>query len=170
MIFNQSVRTTFEDSNKYAKEHHHEFITPEHVLRTILDQHPGIYEGVAEKAIIKDIDDYLDTAIPKTEKDPLESSAFQVMANKAAQCAMNSGKEETNLADVLAGIWNTKCQGHLTLKAYNINKDHTIAAAKKLQEPTNFNKDGNSDTFCKDIGSFLMLLGWALYNGKPQGK
>ncbi|GHT68778.1 hypothetical protein FACS1894110_17060 [Spirochaetia bacterium] len=165
--FQQSAKRTFEDSRRYAKEHKHEYLTPEHILRTILDQHPGIYENVDEKVIIKSLDEYLDTYISKVEKEPIESADFHGMANRAAQCTMNAGKDEIESADILAGIWNTKCQASMILKAYKITKDDTISAARKLKEPTKFDSNG---TFCKDIGSLLMLLGWAIYNGNQEVK
>jgi ATP-dependent Clp protease ATP-binding subunit ClpA len=142
MEFHQTARKIFEDANKNALQHHHKFVTPEHVLRTILDQHPDIYNDVDEKMIIKTIDEYLDENIPIAIKEPVESAAFRAMANHAAQCTMNGGYDEINLSDILAGIWNTKCQASMILKECKITKDDTIKAAQKLKEMNDIDQDG----------------------------
>jgi ATP-dependent Clp protease ATP-binding subunit ClpA len=149
--FHASAKKTIDDAFKAALDNKYEFITPELVLKIILKSHEGLYERVDQEAIIRTIDDFLDKNIPKTAKKPMESVAFGQMLNSAADCANNAGKDEVDTGDLLAGIWNTKCQGSNILRLYKIERNETIAAAQKLKESREIDEKGYLGSFCVEL-------------------
>ncbi len=94
-----------------AKEHHHEYLTPEHILyaslffeevRSILDDC-----GVDADALQEDIKSYLEKYIPVVENaEPVQSVGLQSIIESAVFHTETSSKDRVDLGDLLVSIFN----------------------------------------------------------------
>ena len=151
MNFHPSAKKAIDTAEKEAASKNHEFVTPEHVLKVLLESHPNLYDRFDQAVLVRTLDDYLDKNMTKSKKKPSESAAFNVMLNSAVSCATNAGKTEVDVADLLIGIWNIKCQASAIMRAYKIERNETVMAAQKLKEGRDVEEKGYLGTFCREV-------------------
>lgn len=93
-----------------AKQQNHEFVTPEHLLFSILFNEEGMdiirnCGGDVEK-LRNELKNYLDDHVPRvTTGEIIQSSGFQSVLEKAAFHAGSAGKDEVTLEDVLVAYY-----------------------------------------------------------------
>ena len=102
------------DSYKGACERHNEFFTPEHLLRTAMEQH-SVLElllgcGADVHAIIADLDDYLTTNIPVYADDGKDGRSaeptvgLQSVMERAGEHCASADKKTIETEDVLVSM------------------------------------------------------------------
>ena len=103
-----------------AKEAHHEFFTPEHVLATALQNdfvcHILAESGSDSEALRSNISDFLANKVPvvSSEADtklisaPVESAGFQAVMNRAVFHCVSSESEMIDITDVLVSMYDEK--------------------------------------------------------------
>ena len=96
-----------------AKERHHEYLTPEHILYAAIffDQGRTILEecGVDLGIIRKDIEDHLQKNVPTTKNaEPVQSIGFQGVIERAVFHTEASSKGVVDLGDILVSIYDQK--------------------------------------------------------------
>lgn len=94
-----------------AKEHHHEYLTPEHILYVSLffEEVRSILTdcGVDTAILQKKIKGYLEKYIPVIENDePIQSIGLQSIIESALFHTETSSKESVDLGDLLVSIFN----------------------------------------------------------------
>lgn len=106
---NQIIMAAFNE----AKNRRHEFITPEHVLYASLffDDGRSIVEkcGGDIESLTKDIDKFFNDKIPVVENiDPVQSSGFQSVMERAIWQTASAQKETVDVGDVFVSIFHEK--------------------------------------------------------------
>ena len=96
-----------------AKERHHEYLTPEHILYAAIffDQGRAILEecGIEVDTIRKDIEDHLQKNVPTTKDgEPVQSIGFQGVIELAVFHTEASSKGVVDLGDILVSIYDQK--------------------------------------------------------------
>lgn len=141
-----------------AKERHHEYLTPEHLLFvSLFFDIPQILIrecGAEPKAIISDLEDYLETKIPQVEDaEPMQSVGFQEVIERAILHTHTSSKETVDLGDLLVSLFDQEgSHGAYFLKKAGVERYGLLSAlssqpeeAVRHQEETpEYTSDGES--------------------------
>lgn len=134
MKISRELRTIINDSYEFARAQHHEFITPEHLLRQALNYRSVLSvlltSGGDVTGIRKGLDEYLKKNIPviapveekkqsarakkiaktKTEhnsaleQNPIETMAFQAVMDRTCTHCVSSDKDVIDFSDVLVSM------------------------------------------------------------------
>lgn len=103
-----------------AKQSHHEFFTPEHVLYVALQEESVcnmLYESGCDSDTLKEnLSNYLETKIPvilnetdnQLVKGPVESTGFQSVMNRAVFHCVSSDTDIIDITDVLVSMFEEK--------------------------------------------------------------
>ncbi|HOW52132.1 MAG TPA: ATP-dependent Clp protease ATP-binding subunit ClpA [bacterium] len=94
-----------------AKQGKHEFVTPEHVLYSLLFSQEGIelIEGVGGdiSRLRIELKKHLDTMVPRTQSgDLMQSFSFQQLLDLSAQRASSAGKPQVSITDMLVSLYD----------------------------------------------------------------
>ena len=115
----------FDSAFEYAKEEHHQFITPEHILFIFLKD-SGIRMILEEcdadvDLLFEMLKEFLDTKIPKVENPkPMESVGFGSLIERCITHAISAEKKEIDQADVLISIFEEEGQASFFLKKLGV--------------------------------------------------
>jgi ATP-dependent Clp protease ATP-binding subunit ClpA len=130
---NESLENIFENAVKEAEKRRHEYVTIEHVLLALIkDESIGtvlIDFKINVGALIKDIEDYLDTkcndiktkgAEPMT---PRKTASLERLMNRAFTQALFQGRQDVSSIDILISIFaEKKSYAAFFLKKHQVNK------------------------------------------------
>jgi len=130
---NEGLENIFENAVKEAEKRKHEYVTIEHVLLALVkDQTIGTTLTefkVNVGALIKDIEDYLDTkckdivakgAEPMT---PRKTASLERLMNRAFTQALFQGRQDVSSIDILISIFSEKkSYAAFFLKKHQVNK------------------------------------------------
>ena len=130
---NESLENIFESAVKEAEKRKHEYVTIEHILVALLkDKDVGqiLHDfKVNVGAIIKDVQDYLDTKcgdIVSKSKDkvaPRKTASLERLMNRAFTQALFQGRQDVSALDILMSIFaEKKSYGSFFLKKHKVNK------------------------------------------------
>ena len=130
---NEGLENIFEDAVKEAEKRKHEYVTIEHVLLSLIkDKVIGITLvefKVDVKALIKDVEDYLDTKcndIVSKGKDPVvprKTASLERLMNRAFTQALFQGRQDVTCIDILLSIFaEKKSYGAFFLKKHKVDK------------------------------------------------
>jgi len=95
-----------------AREHHHEYITPEHLLYSLLYYDESVFilesSGVDTEQLKEKLDTFFDEKLPIVEQDgePTQSIGFQDVIERAVMHTESSRKEFLEVSDILASIFD----------------------------------------------------------------
>ncbi len=134
---NEGLENIFENAVKEAEKRRHEYVTIEHVLISLIkDQHIGTVLHdfkVNVGALIKDVEDYLDTkcndivakgAEPMT---PRKTASLERLMNRAFTQALFQGRQDVSSVDILISIFSEKkSYAAFFLKKHQVNKQDLI--------------------------------------------
>ena len=130
---NEGLEKIFEDAVKEAEKRKHEYVTIEHVLLSLAkDQSIGttlIEFKVNVGALIKDVEDYLDTKcndIVSNSKNPVvprKTASLERLMNRAFTQALFQGRQDVTSVDILISIFaEKKSYGAFFLKKHKVDK------------------------------------------------
>ncbi len=124
-----------------AKEKHHEYLTPEHILYTSLffDDVKTILKNCFADAdmIKKDVLEYLDKYVPVVEDtEPVQSAGLQMIIDSALFHTETSSKERVDLGDLLVSIFD-----HETLHASYFLRKAGISRGILLKAVSRMDRD-----------------------------
>ena len=130
---NEGLEKIFEDAVKEAEQRKHEYVTIEHVLLSLIkDKTIGITLvefKVDVKALIKDVEDYLDTKcndIVSKGKDPVvprKTASLERLMNRSFTQALFQGRQDVTSIDILISIFSEKkSYGAFFLKKHKVDK------------------------------------------------
>ena len=115
---NEGLEKIFEDAVKEAEKRKHEYVTIEHVLLSLIkDKQIGTVLTdfkVNVGALIKDVQDYLDTKctdiITKSDKPvaPRKTASLERLMNRAFTQALFQGRQDVTSIDILISIFSEK--------------------------------------------------------------
>ena len=109
MRISRDVQTVINAAYQEAKQRHHEYLTPEHILYAALHfEFPRavIAECSADPDEIREtVDEHLKTKVPVVEEsEPMHSVGFQNVLERAVLHVHGAEKEEVDLGDILVSI------------------------------------------------------------------
>ena len=130
---NESLENIFENAFKDAEKRPLEYVTVEHVLIALVkDQNIGtvlVDFKVNVGALIKDIEDYLDTKCNdikskgKAPVTPRKTASLERLMNRAFTQALFQGRQDVSATDILISIFSEKnSYAAFFLKKHNVNK------------------------------------------------
>jgi ATP-dependent Clp protease ATP-binding subunit ClpA len=130
---NEGLENIFENAVVEAEKRRHEYVTIEHVLLALIkDESIGTtlteYKVVVG-ALIKDVEDYLDTKckdIVTKGKEPItprKTASLERLMNRAFTQALFQGRQDVSSIDILISIFSEKkSYAAFFLKKHNVNK------------------------------------------------
>ena len=130
---NEGLEKIFEDAVKEAEKRKHEYVTIEHVLLSLVkDKVIGTTLTefkIIVGALIKDIEDYLDTKcndIVSKGKNPVvprKTASLERLMNRAFTQALFQGRQDVTSIDILISIFaEKKSYGAFFLKKHKVDK------------------------------------------------
>jgi ATP-dependent Clp protease ATP-binding subunit ClpA len=130
---NEGLENIFENAVKEAEKRRHEYVTIEHVLLAlIIDKDIGttLHDfKINVGALIKDVEDYLDTkcndivAKGKEPMTPRKTASLERLMNRAFTQALFQGRQDVNSIDILISIFSEKkSYAAFFLKKHQVNK------------------------------------------------
>lgn len=144
---NDSLENIFEQAVKEAESRKHEYVTVEHLLLALIkDKEVGtvlIDFKVNVGALIKDLQDYLDTKcgdiVSKSQNpvSPRKTASLERLTNRAFTQALFQGRQSVTSIDVLLSIFGEKkSYGAYYLKHHKVNKDdlQDLVSAESIME------------------------------------
>ena len=134
---NEGLENIFENAVKEAEKRRHEYVTIEHVLLSLIkDNHIGTVLHdfkVQVGALIKDVEDYLDTkcndivAKGKEPMTPRKTASLERLMNRAFTQALFQGRQDVSSVDILISIFSEKkSYAAFFLKKHQVNKQDLI--------------------------------------------
>ena len=134
---NEGLENIFENAVKEAEKRRHEYVTIEHVLLSLIkDQYIGTVLHdfkVQVGALIKDVEDYLDTkcndivAKGKEPMTPRKTASLERLMNRAFTQALFQGRQDVSSVDILISIFSEKkSYAAFFLKKHQVNKQDLI--------------------------------------------
>ena len=134
---NEGLEKIFEDAVKEAEKRKHEYVTIEHVLLSLIkDQHIGTVLHdfkVNVGALIKDVEDYLDTKcndiVSKGTNPvaPRKTASLERLMNRAFTQALFQGRQDVSSIDILISIFaEKKSYAAFFLKKHQVDKQDLI--------------------------------------------
>ena len=134
---NEGLEKIFEDAVKEAEKRKHEYVTIEHVLLSLIkDQHIGTVLNefkINVGALIKDVEDYLDTKcndiVSKgtTPVAPRKTASLERLMNRAFTQALFQGRQDVSSVDILISIFaEKKSYAAFFLKKHQVDKQDLI--------------------------------------------
>jgi len=134
---NEGLEKIFEDAVKEAEKRKHEYVTIEHVLLSLIkDQHigPVLHDfKVNVGALIKDVEDYLDTKcndIVSKGTNPIvprKTASLERLMNRAFTQALFQGRQDVTSIDILISIFaEKKSYSAFFLKKHKVDKQDLI--------------------------------------------
>ena len=134
---NEGLEKIFEDAVKEAEKRRHEYVTIEHVLLSLIkDQHigPVLHDfKVNVGALIKDVEDYLDTKcndIVSKGTNPIvprKTASLERLMNRAFTQALFQGRQDVTSIDILISIFaEKKSYSAFFLKKHKVDKQDLI--------------------------------------------
>ena len=134
---NEGLENIFENAVKEAEKRRHEYVTIEHVLLSLIkDKNIGTVLHdfkVNVGALIKDVEDYLDTkchdivAQGKEPMTPRKTASLERLMNRAFTQALFQGRQDVSSVDILISIFSEKkSYAAFFLKKHQVNKQDLI--------------------------------------------
>ena len=134
---NEGLENIFENAVKEAEKRRHEYVTIEHVLLSLIkDKSIGTVLHdfkINVGALIKDIEDYLDTKcndIVTKGKEPMtprKTASLERLMNRAFTQALFQGRQDVSSVDILISIFSEKkSYAAFFLKKHQVNKQDLI--------------------------------------------
>jgi ATP-dependent Clp protease ATP-binding subunit ClpA len=134
---NEGLENIFENAVKEAEKRRHEYVTIEHVLLSLIkDQNIGTVLHdfkINVGALIKDVEDYLDTkcndiiAKGSEPMTPRKTASLERLMNRAFTQALFQGRQDVTSVDILISIFSEKkSYAAFFLKKHQVNKQDLI--------------------------------------------
>tara|TARA_X000000950_G_scaffold234995_1_gene285216 strand:+ start:931 stop:3264 length:2334 start_codon:yes stop_codon:yes gene_type:complete len=134
---NDGLENIFENAVKEAEKRRHEYVTIEHVLLSLIkDEAIGTVLHdfkINVGALIKDVEDYLDTkcndivAKGKEPMTPRKTASLERLMNRAFTQALFQGRQDVSSVDILISIFSEKkSYAAFFLKKHQVNKQDLI--------------------------------------------
>jgi ATP-dependent Clp protease ATP-binding subunit ClpA len=134
---NEGLENIFENAVKEAEKRRHEYVTIEHVLLSLIkDESIGhvLHDfKVNVSALIKDVEDYLDTkcndivAKGSEPMTPRKTASLERLMNRAFTQALFQGRQDVSSIDILISIFSEKkSYAAFFLKKHQVNKQDLI--------------------------------------------
>lgn len=134
---NEGLENIFENAVKEAEKRRHEYVTIEHVLLALIkDQSIGTVLHdfkINVGALIKDVEDYLDTkcndivAKGSEPMTPRKTASLERLMNRAFTQALFQGRQDVSSVDILISIFSEKkSYAAFFLKKHQVNKQDLI--------------------------------------------
>lgn len=112
MRVNPEVQAVFNAAYNDAKQKNHEYLTPEHLLYAGLgfDKIRAVFEGcdADTSQLRRGIEAYFEQKVPvvRNGAEPLQTSAFQAVIERAVRQSQSSGKQEVDLSDLIVSLYD----------------------------------------------------------------
>jgi len=149
-----------------ARHAHHEFLTPEHVLKAALDVMPVcdllMVCGADVESIRGNINEYLDKQVPilpaeaqnTKQHEPIETRGFQSVMNRAVYHCVSSEKNAVDITDVLVSMLDeTKNYCAYYLRAGGLDRMHFLEVLGYIKNGPDGNLPEDIETVYDEMSS-----------------
>lgn len=135
MNFSNESLMLLEEATNVAIELNNEFLTPEHILYSIIRENNEIiqYFDFDKEQLIKDLEYFFKTKIPISTNPPSQSIGFNKVLQNSAMLVQNSQREEIEVGDIFISIYNISDYARFLLEKNGIKKVHILQAVSELQ-------------------------------------
>jgi len=184
-MLNKDLEITLNEAFKHAREQHHEFMTVEHLLLSLLDN-PSATDvlkacGADIEALRKDLTSFLEETTPllppTDERETQPTLGFQRVLQRAVFHVQSSGKQEVSGANVLVAIFSEQeSQAVYFLKKQDITRLEVVNflshGITKVREDDRIDQEGISeeeqgeDSSTNPLAQFTTNLNEAARNGR----
>jgi len=184
-MLNKDLEITLNEAFKHAREQHHEFMTVEHLLLSLLDN-PSATDvlkacGADIEALRKDLSSFLDETTPllppTDERETQPTLGFQRVLQRAVFHVQSSGKQEVSGANVLVAIFSEQeSQAVYFLKKQDITRLEVVNflshGITKVREDDRIDQEGigeeeqGEDSSTNPLAQFTTNLNEAARNGR----
>jgi ATP-dependent Clp protease ATP-binding subunit ClpA len=112
MKVSQEVQAIFNAAYNEAKLRNHEYLTPEHILYAGLsfEKVRAVLEGCEAdtEQLKRGIEAYFEQKVPvvRTGAEPVQTSSFQAVIERAVMQSQASGKEEVEISDLIVSLYD----------------------------------------------------------------
>ncbi len=154
MKISEEVQNALNAAYLEAKDHNHEYLTPEHIL------HVSLYfesvKSVLNKCNVnienlkKDLDFYFREILPGIEnREPVQTAGFQTVIESAIFHTETSSKETVDLNDILVSVFDMETlHGSYYLRKAGLTRYALLKAVSSHSEESSFDdsSEGEEDT------------------------
>jgi len=140
MELSRDVRAIMSIAYNTAREQDNEYLTPEHVLYSILDNNEEIINKLElnTEELMEDLKVFFETKIPQTtDKDPIESLGFNNVIQRSVQQVENSSRNIVEVGDVIVAIHDEKGFGQFIMLKNGIERITLLQAVTELHGTDN---------------------------------
>jgi len=112
MKVSQEVQAVFNAAYNEAKLRNHEYLTPEHILYAGLsfEKIRAVFEGCEAdtEQLKRGIEAYFEQKVPvvRNSAEPVQTSSFQAVIERAVMQSQASGKEEVEISDLVVSLYD----------------------------------------------------------------
>lgn len=112
MKVSQEVQAIFNAAFNEAKLRSHEYLTPEHILYAGLsfEKMRAVFEGCDADIdqLRRGIEAYFEQKVPvvRNNAEPIQTSAFQAVIERAVMQSQASGKDEVEVSDLIVSLYD----------------------------------------------------------------
>jgi len=112
MKVSQEVQAVFNAAYNEAKLRNHEYLTPEHILYAGLsfEKIRSVFEGCEAdtEQLKRGIEAYFEQKVPvvRNSAEPVQTSSFQAVIERAVMQSQSSGKEEVEISDLVVSLYD----------------------------------------------------------------
>jgi ATP-dependent Clp protease ATP-binding subunit ClpA len=112
MKVSQEVQAVFNAAYNEAKLRNHEYLTPEHILYAGLsfEKIRTVFEGCEAdtEQLKRGIEAYFEQKVPvvRNSAEPVQTSSFQAVIERAVMQSQASGKEEVEISDLVVSLYD----------------------------------------------------------------
>lgn len=135
MNFSNETLAILADASNVASELKNEFLTPEHILYSIVKDNNEIIQSLEfdRDQLIDDLESFFRTKVPTSKSGPSQSLGFNKVLQDSAMLVQNSQREEIEIGDVFISIYNISEHARFLLKKNGVDKVHILQVVSELQ-------------------------------------
>ena len=135
MNFSHESLSVLEDATNIAIALKNEFLTPEHVLYSIVKEDSEIIQSLEfnRDQLIEDLELFFRTKIPSSSNPPSQSLGFNKVLQDSAMLVQNSQRDEVEVGDIFISIYNISEHARFLLKKNGVEKVHILQVVSELQ-------------------------------------
>lgn len=179
-MLNPKVHQIFTSAHNYAEVNHHEFVTSEHILLYLIED--SVVKQVLQKLEVDiprmraEITQYIKDNIPHSNQAPTVAVDIQMIVNKAALDARQSGKTLVEPYHLLVAIFRTLDADHFSRYILETNNVDKLAVMQilshgdlmgKEEAPASGERESSSDkTNPEKLPSYVTNLNIKATNNK----
>lgn len=137
MDLSRDLRVIMSQAYNKAREGRNEYLMPEHVLYSILQNDEEMVDklDLDIEEVLAELDTFFSTKVPivANGNNPVESLGFNQVIQTSVQQVENSQRQTVEIGDVLIALFDVKGHANYLLQKHNITRAELLEAVSDLQ-------------------------------------